>query len=158
MIKIICDNILNAKNNVIIAHQVNCKNKMNSGVAKTLRNEYPIIFNSYTKYCSKFGSNLLGKIQIVKISQEAEICNMFSQDNYGWDKKYTDSNHFKTCLIKLHDYALQTNKSIAMPYKIGCGRGGGDWNEIYMIIQEIFTESTVTLILYKFNESKQFNN
>ena len=69
MIKIICDNILNAKNNVIIAHQVNCKNKMNSGVAKTLRNEDPIIFNSYTKYCSKFGSNLLGKIQIVKISQ-----------------------------------------------------------------------------------------
>ena len=28
--------------------------------------------------------------------------------------------------------------TIAMPYKIGCVRGGANWDEVYAIIQEVF--------------------
>lgn len=27
---------------------------------------------------------------------------------------------------------------IAMPYKIGCCRGGADWDKVYKMIEEIF--------------------
>lgn len=148
MIKIIEDDILNSKSD-IIAHQVNCKNVMNSGVAKTLRNTYPQIYNSYSKYCSIYKSKLLGSIQLVKISEQLIICNMFAQDGYGRDKQYTNIDAFKLCLTKLKKYAEDNNKTISLPYMIGCDRGGANWNEVYSIIEDLFKESTIELTLYK---------
>ena len=39
-------NILNSKADYI-CHQVNCRGAMNSGVAKTIRQEYPEVFTEY---------------------------------------------------------------------------------------------------------------
>ena len=48
-----------------ICHQVNCQGKMNSGVAKAIRERWPIV---YTTYWNTFlsESNLLGKILLCR--------------------------------------------------------------------------------------------
>ena len=46
MISVVKGNLLNASED-IIAHQVNCQKKMNSGVAKAIREEWPNVFDRY---------------------------------------------------------------------------------------------------------------
>lgn len=42
--EVIDENLLDAKNG-IICHQVNCQGKMNSGVAKAIREKYPRVYS-----------------------------------------------------------------------------------------------------------------
>lgn len=161
MIKIIDGDLLNTDAK-IICHQVNCKGKMGSGVALHIRNKYSHVFDEYSKICS---SEMLGKVQLVPVheeyveidpgniaipSNEQYICNMFSQDNYGYDgQKYTSLEAIRKCFETVKMLTLSKNNlygaKIAMPYKIGCVRGGADWNEVYAIIEEVFKDCDVEL-------------
>lgn len=49
MIKIVNRDIILA-NEQIIAHQVNCKGVMGSGVAKSIKTAYPEVYNEYKKF------------------------------------------------------------------------------------------------------------
>ena len=42
--------------------------------------------------------------------------------------------------------------SVAIPYGIGCGIANGDWNKVYKIIEEVFSDYDVTL--YRLPEEK----
>lgn len=148
-----CD-IKNAKEK-IIAHQVNCIGIMGSGVAKVLRETYPSIFPPYDKYCKLWTHNqLMGKIQILDIGGDRHCCNMFAQRGIGRKRQYTEIECLTNCVFKLHKYAKEHNiKAVAMPFGVGCGRGGADWNEVYEILMNIFVqEDGVELILYKKTE------
>lgn len=146
-----------------ICHQVNCMGKMNSGVAKQIREEYPIVFHNYeilTKHWqveNKKESALLGSIQLVKIpNEDRTIANMFSQNNYGYDgKRYTDVEAFETCIKKIVSKAKEMKVStIAMPYKIASVRGGADWDtEIYPILKKYFKDSNDFILeLWRYNK------
>ena len=45
----------------------------------------------------------------------------------------------------MKSYAVSENMSIAMPYKIGCVRGGANWEEVYQMIENIFYDCNVEL-------------
>lgn len=130
----------------IICHQVNCQKAMNSGVAKQIRNKFPNVYEEYMKIAS---SEMLGRIQIITIEDNQFVCNMFAQDKYGYDgKQYTDIEALRRCFIKLRtmlDDSDTKDMVIAMPYKIGCVRGGADWNTVYEMIDKIFRDYRVEL-------------
>jgi hypothetical protein len=50
-------------------------------------------------------------------------------------------------LSQLYEFANAIQCSVALPYKIGCDRGGGDWNVVLGMINDIFTD--VDIKLYK---------
>lgn len=127
-----------------ICHQVNCQGRMGSGVAKIVRNRFPEAFEQYKRACEK-GVYHLGLAQCV-LSNGKVIINMFAQDKYGYDGvRYTDYDAFMKCLMEIHS-AIPEGRTIAMPYKIGCGLGGGDWETIYaMIDRELGQDYTVEL-------------
>lgn len=133
----------------IIAHQVNCQGKMNSGVAKQIRNKYPYVYEEYTKISkAKLGYN-----QYISIASNNTgtkyVCNMFAQDKYGYDgKQYTDIKSLERCLQELHDTAKALNYKVALPYKIGCVRGGANWDEVYALIDRIFHDYQIELWKY----------
>lgn len=129
----------------VICHQVNCKGKMGSGVAKQIRERYPLAYERYRLACNRENnsSDFLGCIQPVYCEDDKVeggrriIINMFAQDQYGYDgKQYTDYAAFEYCLEKLK-HIVNKGGSIAMPYKIGCGLAGGDWNIVYSLIGKI---------------------
>lgn len=145
MIKIVNRNIL-LTDEQIIAHQVNCKGVMGSGVAKAIRMAYPEVYSEYKKFCDTtcVSKDLLGCVQYVAVPRKKKIiANLFAQDGYGRDKIYTDYESLELCFRAL---ARKSRMPIAMPYGIGCGRSGGDWdNIVYPMIQDIFSRNDVSL-------------
>ena len=120
----------------IICHQVNCQGKMNSGVAKAIREKWPEVYTRYrTKY--EYEVDLLGKIQPVIIDANKAVINMFAQYNYGYDsRRYTSYDAFWSCLGEIQKY-LNPGVTIAFPARIGCVRGGANWNVILTMIEEV---------------------
>ena len=126
-----------------ICHQVNCQGAMNSGVAKAIREKWPIVFTTYYKVArTTLSTDLLGKILAVDLNdyepktwpQTPVVINMFSQECYGYDgKRYTSYDAFWSCLGHIRE-SVPTGSKIAFPYKIGSDRGGANWDVIYTMI------------------------
>ena len=102
--------------------------------------------------------DLIGKCNIVKVQSDINpkyIANMFAQENYGYGKCFTNYEAFEICILHVLAYCnMMEIKSIAMPYKIGCGNAGGNWNIIYSLLEKYFgingTNREIKLILYDF--------
>ena len=144
-----------------IAHQVNCMGVMGSGVALQVKEKYPHVYKEYAKVAS---SEMLGKVQIVPTNpkylgydsgsiaipnNEQWICNLFAQNSYGYAKQYTDIEALKKCFRTIRSKVYEKNNNfgakIAMPYKIGCCRGGANWDEVFTMMEEIFEYCNVEL-------------
>ena len=134
----------------IICHQVNCMGVMGSGLAKQIRSQYPEVYTHYKQLCnSKLPKDLLGNTQIVEAHNGGYFANVFGQLKYGTDKQHTDYNALKNGLEIVAKRAKQYNESVAIPYGIGCGLGGGDWEFVNEFIKELFEGCDVKL--YKFS-------
>ena len=81
--------------------------------------------------------DIFGTALICQVSDYKYIANVFGQNTFGQGLQ-TDYDMLKNALKEVHDFAKENNLSVAIPYKIGCGLGGGDWNTVYDIITEIF--------------------
>ena len=130
----------------IIVHQVNCKGVMGAGLAKQIREEYPIVYEQYKEFCKK--DDLLGKVQFVPIAYKKYVCNLFGQLSYGRNSLQTDYEAFEKAICEIKDIASEHDFSIAIPYGIGCGLAGGDWNVIYGILCKQFEYSKVYCYIY----------
>lgn len=133
----------------IICHQVNCQGVMGSGIAKQVREKYPYVYQSYKMLCDSKKDNpgqLLGFCQGIKV-YDKYIINIFAQERFGYDGKcYTNYDSLKKCLETIR--SKFNNKTIAIPYLMGCHRGGGDWNIVYKMIEEIFSDCDVLICEY----------
>ena len=135
----------------IICHQVNCQGVMGSGVAKEVRERYPVVYEEYKHLCDankKYTAGLLGKAQIVPVDGTLYryIVNCFGQDRYGYDgAQYTSIGALMEAFIFVAQMAKKNNMKVAMPYKIGCCRGGADWNNVLNIINIVFANVDVEL-------------
>ena len=138
--EIIEKDIFTCEENIIV-HQTNCLGVMGSGIAKTVKEKYPEVFKGYEHYCkTNTAENILGTALICEANDGKYIANAFGQLNYGTDKQYTDYDALKHALTEIKDFAKEKELSVAIPYKIGCGLAGGDWNTVFDMITEIFTE------------------
>ena len=137
----------------VICHQVNCQGIMASGVAKQVREKYPWVYATYKRACDqakKSGMRMLGRCQEVFIDENRVIVNVFSQNDYGYDGKcYTNYEVLRDCLGTISE--KYKGKTIAIPYLMGCCRGGGDWNIVYHYIETIFTDENTTLLICEYD-------
>lgn len=152
MINIINGNLLDA-NEDILAHCCNCYGKMGAGVALAIKNKYKDVYASYKCVCRVNSPELLlGKTQVVKsrLNDEKYIANLFGQMHYGRGKQL-NINALETSILHLISFCNNLGlKSIAMPYNIGCGLAGGDWdNEVYPLLHKLFNNNNINLTLYK---------
>lgn len=137
---------------VIICHQVNCKGVMGAGLAKQIKDKYPEVFKQYHTYCQsslnyKKSSDMLGDVlfSYIDVNRRNIIANIFAQDGYGKDKQYTDYIALQIAFRRLA-YCVE-DEVIRIPFKMGCGLGGGDWNTVCKIIEDelIFREKKVEI-------------
>lgn len=145
-VKIIDGDLFNT-NAKYICHQVNCRGKMGSGVAAQVRNRYPEVCIQYMELCGVHRQKwwLLGRTQFVPCPDGKTIVNMFAQDRYGYDSEvYTNYEAFESCLEEIAAF-VPKDAVIAMPYKIGCGLGGGNWDNILKLIMQVLSGHTVEL-------------
>lgn len=153
LIKIVNGDLLDAEENLIL-HQVNCQGKMNSGVAKAIREKWGRVYEKYSNLSMLNPSALIGQVQSVLVddSKPQYVVNMFSQENYGYDgKRYTSYDALHDCLEQVAKVARQQNYSVALPYNMGCDRGGANWNIVYAMIEEVFKNHTQPIVIYNLN-------
>ena len=123
----------------LIIHQTNCKGVMGSGIARSIRIKYPEVFPPYHRLCLEKGSSLLGKALFIKTDSGIIIANCFGQNDYGTQSRQTDYQALEHALECAANYAADADLTVVgLPYKIGCARGGGDWNIVYSIIERVF--------------------
>ena len=143
-----------------ICHQVNCMGKMNSGVAKAIREKWPVVYKKYSELCESWhawahalcseenpdvcvAKALLGQIQMVQVENNKAVINLFGQGTFGYDgKRYTSYDAFWLCLGEIRKI-VPKECSIAFPKYIGSCRGGANWNVIKTMITEALQDYEV---------------
>lgn len=144
----------------VLMQQVNCQNEMDAGVAIAIDKLARKLFDVSTidwyhqAWNQIFDNGNPDQIKQVKNKYDATDLPLyvtrgvfvfsFSQWNCGSDgKHYTNDqrlvNNIKT-ICKTPDIGIGFDKpyeTVYIPYKIGCGLGGGDWNYIYNQIKDI---------------------
>lgn len=142
-INVINGNLLDATEEYI-AHQCNCVSISPKGLALTLFNQYEHA-NTYKNHGNK--KSIPGTIDVM-----GNIINMYAQyyptiSKYNNDSKEKRIVWFQSCLDKIS--FIDNIKSIAMPYNIGCGLAGGDWDTYYKMLVIFTEEHQIYITLYK---------
>lgn len=132
-----------------------------AGIARSIKNKWNIVYTQYVDICKNFeySKDLLGKCQIC-VTGEFPIkfvANLFGEYSFTesvapFENRHTDYNALKKALLNLKAFCEDEEVTeVGIPYKLGCGLAGGDWDGVvYPMLQELFAnDSTITLYIYK---------
>ena len=160
MIKIVDGDLLQS-NLPLIAHQTNCLGVMGAGIAKSIKNKWNLVYTQYANFCKlfKYSKELLGKCQVCITGDKPInlVANLFGEYSYTesispYENRHTDYYALEIALLALKaDCIAYGIKEIGIPYKLGCGLAGGNWdNVVYPILQKLFENNPeITLYIYK---------
>lgn len=125
-----------------IAHQTNVERVMGKGIAKIIGDLFPESLEAL-----KSTQGILGDVSYVK-TKHGYIWNATAQSYKGMGRK-TNYEAFYRCFEQIHLHCSQINPNfkLGVPFGIGCGLGGGDWQIISSMFSALFQESTVKLII-----------
>lgn len=134
----------------VLCHQVNLYGVMGGGIASELRERYPNVYNRYRNHCDeyKFSESLLGSSLIVPKDEKNNqyIANCFCQNDFSRDGCLTNYEKMRECFINVINWMKQNGKkTVAFPYKIGCGIAGGNWSIVLGIIEDVFKDVEVEI-------------
>jgi len=143
-------NLLEVKNG-IICHQVNCIGAMGAGIALQIRNKWPVVYKNYKADCDSFAENprkMLGHVQDTLVSDGLVVANCFGQVYPGRRGNMTEYGAWNTILDKLSDLSNYFHLDLHMPYMIGCGLAGGDWDTMLKKIQSKFGQGDTKVFIH----------
>lgn len=147
--QIIEGDLLNTQHG-IIGHQVNCYGIMGAGLAKQIKAKFSNVFKEYSSLCNLYENrdkrlDLLGQCQFVAIGKDKYIANIFGQYGMGTSRQQTDYDALYRGLLELMSYSVKNELSVALPYGLGCGLAGGDWEIVSDMISDVFINSDISL-------------
>ena len=121
----------------ILVHGCNAQGKMNSGIAKQVRELYPKAYDDY-----RISPMLLGDVIFSDVGGKV-VANAITQLYYGYDgKAYASYDALKSCLKKVREFQDTTCMKVILP-EICCGLGGLSKEIVFDIIEEIFEDCIV---------------
>lgn len=145
----------------VILHQANCFHVMNAGVAYQIRQYYlnAVIADKKTPYgdASKLGSFSTSLETNKNTGKDLLIVNLYGQFYYGrYDSKQDSIDSKENRLLYLTDaltrfseflkiYMMDVSEEnkckfvIGVPWLIGCGIAGGDYDKTFEIFKNIFS-------------------
>ena len=138
----------------IILHQCNCGGKMGAGLARQIARKYPEVAKLEQNFCS-VPRSAFAKNCIVTTHDGRVVVNMHSQFRYGTEKRQTNYKALETCLRLLSTYYFSSQSPdlvIGIPYNLGCGLAGGDWNVVLPIIEQFASKVKQTVVIVKYKK------
>lgn len=130
MLKEIDGNLLGVQSGIII-HQVNCRG-VTGGLAGALRRRWPDHFKTYQAVCEEnHPRELLGLLVESAVEDSPlTIFHVFGQFNPGPTTDLKAVDNALAVASRIHGF-----RPTHAPYKMGCGLGGGNWEEYSAIIE-----------------------
>ena len=149
MIEQVIGDILEAKEKYIV-HQCNCVSKGSAaGLAYFIFEKFPWA----DCYNGRMENSIPGTIQICGDGVERYVINLFGQYYPGgsWKEFANDTaklreEYFACCLGEI--LKIENLESIAFPYTIGCGIGGGDWEHYLAMLEEFAIKTEAKVKIY----------
>ena len=161
MITTINKDILTVDKGVIV-HSVNCIGAV-GGLAGAIARKWPKNAEQYRAHVKnqKLPIMLLGSVFEVNVAHNVIVANLFGQNNVGTRERQTEYSALIAGFKKIANTCFGGNDrcevdygnpfgsiyekidltDIYIPYKIGCGLGGADWNIVEEIINKTFEKS-----------------
>lgn len=145
----------------VLIHQANCLNVMGGGIAGKLARLFPDLLKADRDYPIAVGDKeRLGRFSYWQDARGCMIFNAYGQFGFARHKYFTGKNLFGTNykaletaltdIAELLDSAPNAEHiSVGIPYKIGCGLGGGDWAVVYEIINRVFAGKKIEAFVFK---------
>jgi len=150
-VKIVSGDLLDATEDYIV-HQCNCVSTDAKTLAKLIFDKYPYS-NSY-KNRTVSTRSVPGTIELFGNGNNKRfIINAYAQyypapSMYQNDTKELRMGWFWDCLDTIAQIENIRNKTIAMPYNIGFGAGGGDWVQYYNSIRSFAIRKKIYISRY----------
>lgn len=144
----------------IIVHGCNCLGVMGSGIAASVKAQFPAAYQVY-KDQEKVSGLTLGQVTYVEVSDDKFIVNALTQRVFNphpadyANGRYTSYDAIAECFEKVKYLALHLKRhrpDVEIPVLfplIGAVRGGGKWEIISNIIDETVPD-TIRKVLYIF--------
>ena len=163
MLNIVSGNIMNATEDYV-AHQCNNLSVTVKGLAESIFNTYPHANPHHT--INTIRHVKLGSIEVMggcagKTNKNLRgIINLYAQHGPGRHSNYQKSYHqvldcyrnrqmwFRQCLDAISKLPIN---SIAFPWRIGCGLGGGNWDQYMDMLLEFANKNpNIRVTVYRF--------
>lgn len=130
----------------VIIHCCNCFHTMGTGIAKQIKETFPIayIVDCKTIYGSKDKLGHYSLAKHIEDNKELLIINAYAQYKYGRLRKQLDYRALDSIFSKL-SINIPKDKRIGS-YKLGCNNAGGDWNIVKNIISRHMSEHDYTTV------------
>lgn len=140
MIKYIQGDLLQT-NAPLILHQVNLQSVMGGGLAYSIAQKYPSVEMEYSRFRGELGGVLFTP------TDDFVVGNCYSQN----EDFTTNYDALYECLTDVRYYMLYHDmKTVAIPYKYGCGIARGSWGKVLEIFKDVLGDFEV--LIYKFGE------
>lgn len=152
-------NLLLSKDVVVIGHQANCQNTFGSGIARSIREMYPV---AYEADCSAARAkvNTLGRCSVGyiptdnNVSSISRIYNLYGQNLYGKGTRQTNYDALYSALEGMAHDLTENDMDlpvpcVGFPYQMGSFRGGGNWDIVSRLIEVAFDDYANDVIVYR---------
>lgn len=138
----------------LIVHGCNCEGIMGAGLAKQIKENYPLAFEADKKSASRTPESKLGGITGVTVCSNTDVNVVFTILNAYTQLKSRGSFRGETLVD--YDAVRSVFKTIASNYpnyriaypKIGAGMAHGNWDTINTIIKEELDGLDHTLVIF----------
>lgn len=124
----------------VLVHQVNCQRVAGVGLALAIARKWPVWWTAYHARNPR-----LGACSMTSPTANIHIADIYGQNFYGRDRRYTDYAALEQGLRELNAQLTwltnnlegpHTFATVYVPVGLGCGNAGGDWNVVQPLIEK----------------------
>jgi hypothetical protein len=114
-----------------LLHITNCQGVMGAGLAKQVKATFPDAFCIYKR-----------ELRLGNISANSGVVNMNAQLNYGTGTRQLNYGALGECLARTKSFLHKVGHEggIGIPYLMGCGLAGGDWEIVLEMVKHYLAE------------------
>lgn len=139
-----------------IAHSCNTHNVMGAGIARSIKSHFPYAWQAdciaHQNQKNKLGSYSFGWVDIDSGDCEKGVYNLYSQSTIGMGREVNYEAFYQALCnaredMEIHQVQSGENITLGLPYGISCGLAGGNWKIISAMIDDIFNNSPVKVLI-----------
>ena len=116
---------------------------MGAGLALAVKTKYPGAYYHYKTSRLRLGRALFSKVDI-----RLWIAHLIAQESFGPGVQ-TDYDAFRSSIRQVRSFQDKEHirdLDVYLPYNVGCGLAGGDWNTVLAIIEEELPDATICVL------------
>ncbi len=150
MIRSKIGDIRDVRKGEMLVHCVNCQGSMGAGLAKSIKNKWPEVYQDYVSHVNKSKKvNLLGTVRYF-ITDGPIVANLFGQLNYGTGARFVSYDALDAGFEAIAEEFRQMPEKIVVNFPlIGCGLAGGYWPVVKEIIEARLPDEGFDKVLWK---------